>query len=63
MKLNGQELDGRRVRLNIAAKRGAGGDRPKGCFKCGEEGHISRECPSQGSGDRPLRSNACFKCG
>ena len=26
----------------------AGGDKKKGCFKCGEEGHMSRECPTGG---------------
>ncbi|XP_053203204.1 ATP-dependent RNA helicase vasa-like [Panonychus citri] len=39
-------------------------DKPKGkgCFKCGEEGHMSRECPSGGAGGGN-RGKGCFKCG
>ncbi|ESO91203.1 hypothetical protein LOTGIDRAFT_72314, partial [Lottia gigantea] len=37
-----------------------GGGGGKGCFKCGQEGHMSRECPSGGG---QSRGKGCFKCG
>jgi len=39
---------------------GGGGD---GCFKCGESGHFSRECPQSRGGGGGGGGNNCFKCG
>ena len=38
----------------------AKGEKKKGCFKCGGEGHMKTECPLNGGGDR---KNGCYKCG
>ncbi|CAJ0957452.1 unnamed protein product, partial [Mesorhabditis belari] len=36
---------------------GATGERPRGCFNCGEEGHRSADCT------QPRKSRGCFNCG
>merc|ERR1719470_141331 len=44
-----------------APKSGGGGG--KGCFKCGEEGHMSRECPTGGGGGGDNKCRNCRKEG
>ena len=53
--MNGQDVHGSRLRVqkSTSSKRtggsggGGGGGRGEGCFKCGESGHWSKECPSE----------------
>ena len=53
-------------RNNQEADRNGGGFRERGpmkCFKCQEEGHMSRNCPSAEGGDtKPRGPMKCFKC-
>ncbi|KAK1409632.1 hypothetical protein QVD17_36161 [Tagetes erecta] len=41
--------------------RSGGGGGGNACFKCGETGHMSRECPQGGGGGGGSRN--CYKCG
>ncbi|PRD28676.1 UNVERIFIED_CONTAM: DNA-binding protein HEXBP [Trichonephila clavipes] len=39
-----------------------GGGGGRNCYNCGDEGHMSKDCPTK-RGNSNSRSGACFKCG
>ena len=60
--MQGQKPRGRNLEGNIASIDGAGpavaaasNRRSEGCWQCGQDGHIRRDCPNARSGQRPGR--------
>lgn len=48
--MQGAKLDGRTLRVKFKEDRSTGaGGTSRACFRCGQEGHMSRECPSKES--------------
>jgi hypothetical protein len=46
--MQGAKLDGRSLRVKFKEDRSSGaGGSSRACFSCGQEGHMSRECPSK----------------
>jgi hypothetical protein len=47
---------------NGSSGRGGGAVGKRVCFKCGLEGHMSRECPRAGGGIKLLNHNCYLHC-
>ena len=61
------QLSDNMIRVNAVASRNPPQPRPRACFRCGNQGHIARECrnPSRARTEHRQREteNYCFVCG